>query len=197
MTGGDIVVNKTASYLCARLTTGNGMADYLEQASLYFQNYTTTRENYMSGSNRLHGSADEFARMTLNALFLLNGGGLGVLATLKSGPSGSVPEVALKSAALYFVVGALCALLSSGIAIMNFRAIATKYERLMNAALSRIEELKTKAIGDESPDWKKQAAEADSYGRNVIWGTAAFGWMFGILSFLAFAFGALRMCAVV
>ena len=172
------------------------MADYMEHASEYFQNFATTRDTYMGTSNRLHSSADEFARMTLNALFLLNGGGLGVLATLRAATGCPVSAEALKYAAFSFVFGLIATLFSSAIAIMNFRALATKSDGLMNMALCHINEMKTAAQGDESTKWKNQAAKAEAYGRNIIWGTATTAWMFGVMSLLAFAIGALKMCAV-
>ena len=157
----------------------------------YMQRHASIRDAHTPTILQRHQTADDQTHLMLNALLLLNGGGLAAIPALKA----IVGEDVLKleslalSGAIFF--GGLTLAIIAGVAsIWNFRMQANNLEAEMSAQLQENNELmRTKLVFTPSNALLEARQVAKRIGRKSIPITFVAGWVAGVLSAIFFAVG--------
>jgi hypothetical protein len=157
----------------------------------YMARTDAVREMYLPQMLRQHEAADATTRLLLNALLLLNGGGLAAIPAIKAiVEPGAFKLESLATSGAFFFAGLVLAVVSGLCAIFNFRVAADNLDAVMNATLLEVtEQHRAKFAFVPSADLKRQMADANALGARAIPRTYWIGWSAGLASGICFAIG--------
>lgn len=145
-------------------------------------------------SDRWNKSADELTQMMLNTAFVINAGGIVAVPALHQfliGDGTALPWE--RQSAMIFFGGVLAAGFSGICTIVNYRAIAENVDDTYRVTAKEIEE-KWTAQGQYAPSAElKSLLEKPRSGARAIPVTFWLGWIFGLLSYVAFLGGGLAI----
>ena len=117
------------------------MSSPFEKWAADHERFKSVRDGFLPRILQWHTAADETSRLMLNVLFLLHGGGLVALPTLKAiFPAATFSDASLAWSGSMFVIGLALALFCGVLTIWNYRSLASGLELQMNAALKRANE---------------------------------------------------------
>lgn len=156
---------------------------------IYFECHQTIVQTFLPRISHFHQTADEITRLMLNALLLLNGGGLAAIPALRA-MKPDIPDNCLVWPAAFFFFGLILAGFSGIASIWNFRSLGNSKDEEMAKLLVELRARFTGVVTAPTAEEIENARlAAEKVGRISIPLTFWLGWGAGIASFLAFAYG--------
>ena len=162
---------------------------YLTWWRIYSESHHGIEQSILPRISYFHQTADEITKLMLNALLLLNGGGLAAIPALRA-MKPEIPDDCLVWPAAFFFFGLILAGISGIATIWNFRSLGNSKEEELRKLLV---ELQAKFSGvvtaPNAEEVRNVQRTAEKVGSISIPLTFWVGWGAGIASFLAFAYG--------
>jgi hypothetical protein len=157
----------------------------------YMARHTAIRDMYLPQMLNKHGAADATTHLLLNALLLLNGGGLAAIPALKAiVQPGDFKLESLATSGAFFFGGLVLAVASGLCAIINFRKAAENLDAVMGATLmAEQERYHARLAFVPSANLKRETEIANSLGHRALPWSYWLGWGAGLLSGMCFAIG--------
>lgn len=166
----------------------------LEWLKYALENHNAVVQTSLPRVLQFNQTADEFCKLALNMLLLLNGGGLAAIPALREIVGEKLPDISLAYSGGIFFFGLVFASISLVAAIVNYRSLA---EDLMQGMLLSLAETRKTFAGLVEPPTNEELEElrrqSEKVGKVAIPTSFIVAWGFGIASGLVFVYGGMSL----